>query len=87
VVKKDFPKIHFYDQDLVSLYDETWNLIKDFWKKGTSANGFHSRFFSHPESTRINQFDACFSSFFLVYSNRIYPVMSALDNFYSKQEE
>ncbi|HUI72842.1 MAG TPA: hypothetical protein VL354_20130, partial [Spirochaetia bacterium] len=82
MVKRDFPKIHFYDQDLVSLYDETWILIKDFWKKGTSHNGFHSKFFSHPESTRINQFDACFASFFLVYSNRIFPVLSVLDNFY-----
>ena len=87
MVKKDFPKIHFYDQDLVSLYDETWLLIKDFWKKGTSQNGLHSRYFAHPDSTRINQFDTCFSSFFLVYSNRIYPVMSGLDNFYAKQEE
>ena len=87
MVKRDFPKVHFYDQDLVALYDETWILIKDFWKKGSSANGFHSRYFSHPNSSRINQFEACFSTFFLVYSNRIFPVMSALDNFYSKQED
>jgi neutral trehalase len=86
VVRRDFPKIHFYDQDLVALYDETWVLVKDFWKKGTSHNGFHNKFFSHPESTRINQFDACFASFFLVYSNRIFPVLSVLDNFYAKQE-
>ena len=87
MVKKDFPKIHFYDQDLVSLYDETWQLIKDYWKKGTEDNGFHGRYFAHPDSVRINQFDACFATFFLVYSNRIFPVMSCLDNFYSKQEE
>ena len=87
MVRKDFPKIHFYDQDLVALYDETWILVRDFWKKGTSANGLHSRYFTHPGSTRINQFDACFATFFLVYSNRIYPVLSLLDNFYSKQED
>jgi neutral trehalase len=87
VLKKDFPKIHFYDQDLVALYDETWILVRDFWKKGTAANGLHSRYFTHPDSTRINQFDACFSTFFLVYSNRIYPVISLLDNFYAKQED
>jgi neutral trehalase len=86
VVKKDFPKVHFYDQDLVALYDETWILAHDFWKKGTSANGLHSRYFAHPDSTRINQFTACFATFFLVYSNRIYPVFPLLDNFYSKQE-
>ncbi len=86
MVKKDFPKIHFYDQDLVALYDETWILIRDFWKKGTSASGLHSRYFAHPDSTRINQFNACFATFFLVYSNRIYPVFPLLDNFYAKQE-
>ena len=87
MVRKDFPKVHFYDQDLVALYDESWILVRDFWKKGTSANGLHGRYFAHPDSTRINQFDACFSTFFLVYSNRIYPVLSLLDNFYSKQED
>jgi len=87
VIRRDFPKVHFYDQDLVALYDETWILVRDFWKKGTSANGLHGRYFAHPDSTRINQFDACFSTFFLVYSNRIYPVISLLDNFYSKQED
>jgi neutral trehalase len=86
VVKKDFPKVHFYDQDLVALYDETWLLARDFWKKGTAANGLHNRYFTHPDSTRINQFTACFATFFLVYSNRIYPVFPLLDNFYSKQE-
>jgi neutral trehalase len=86
VVKKDFPKVHFYDQDLVALYDETWLLARDFWKKGTNANGLHNRYFAHPDSTRVNQFTACFATFFLVYSNRIYPVFPLLDNFYSKQE-
>ena len=86
MVKKDFPKIHFYDQDLVSLYDETWHLIKDFWKKGSSKNGLHNRYFSHPDSSKISQFETCFSTFFLVYSNRIFPVTAGLDNFYAKQE-
>jgi neutral trehalase len=87
VVKKDFPRVHFYDRDLVGLYDETWSLIKDYWKKGTQKNGLATRYFNYPDSTRINQFEACFATFFLVYSNRIYPVLSMLDNFYSKQED
>ena len=61
--------------------------MKDYWKRGTSRNGLSTKYFSHPESTRINQFEACFATFFLVYSNRIFPVLSALDNFYEKQEE
>ncbi len=86
MVKKDFPKVHFYDQDFVDIYDQTWAWIQDFWHKGTSENGLQSRFFSHPETDRINLFEACFSTFFLVYSNRIYPATPLLDNFYDKQE-
>ena len=29
--KKDFPKIHFYDQDFVDIYDKTWNWLSDSW--------------------------------------------------------
>ena len=29
--KRDFPKIHFYDQDFVDIYDKTWTWIQDFW--------------------------------------------------------
>ncbi len=87
MVKKDFPRVHFYDRDLVGLYDETWTLMKDYWKRGTQKNGFSTRYFNHPHSSRINQFEACFATFFLVYSNRIFPVISLLDNFYGKQED
>ena len=37
---KGFPKVRFYDQYLVDLYDRTWNWIKNSWKNGTNANGF-----------------------------------------------
>ena len=30
--KRDFPKIHFYDQDFVDIYDKTWSWVQDFWK-------------------------------------------------------
>ena len=58
MTKRDFPKIHFYDRDLVSLYNETWVMMKDFWKKGSSESGFHARYFGHPDSSRINQVEA-----------------------------
>jgi neutral trehalase len=87
VTKREFPKIHFYDRDLVAVYDETWTLLREFWKRGNHANGFHSRYFSHPDSSRINQFEACFATFFLAYSNRIFPATSVLDTFYAKQED
>ena len=86
-VRSDFPEINFYDQDLVNLYERSWSWIREQWRKGTSANGFTARYFCHPAADRVNQFEACFSTFFLVYSNRTYPVTAQLDTFYRKQEE
>ena len=43
VNKKDFPKIHFYDQDFVDLYDKTWALIGDYWHQNANnknSDGF-----------------------------------------------
>lgn len=86
MAKRELPRVHFYDQDLVDMYEKSWQWVTDFWKKGTEENGLQSRFFSHPDSDRISQFEACFSVFWLVYCNRIFPVMSLIDNFYAKQE-
>ncbi|MFP4331341.1 MAG: MGH1-like glycoside hydrolase domain-containing protein [Spirochaetaceae bacterium] len=87
MVKSEFPAIHFYDQDFVDIYDQTWAWIQDYWHKGSDRNGLQQRFFADPDATKINQFESIFSTFFLVYSNRIYPVAPQLDNFYEKQEE
>jgi neutral trehalase len=86
-VKSDFPEINFYDQDLVNLYERSWSWIGDQWHNGTEDNGFSARYFRHPAADRINQFESCFSTFFLVYSNRTYPATAQLDTFYQKQEE
>lgn len=86
MIKQGFPSVHFYDQDFVDLYDRTWAWIMDFWKKGTPENGLEQRFFGYPEDTVINQFDSVLSTFFLVYSNKIFPTTPVLDNFYNKQE-
>jgi neutral trehalase len=85
--KKEFPTVHFYDQDFVDIYEQTWAWIEDYWQKGTTKNGFEARYFNNPEADRINQMDAICSSFFLVYSNRNYPAEPQIDNFYAKQEE
>ena len=87
MVKRDFPTIHFYDQDFVDIYNQTWAWIQDYFHKGTSANGFQNRYLNYPENETINQFEAIFSTFYLVYSNRIFPAAPQLDNFYNKQEE
>ncbi|KGE71910.1 MGH1-like glycoside hydrolase domain-containing protein [Spirochaeta lutea] len=87
MAKKDFPGVHFYDQDFVDVYDQTWAWIEEFWQKGSEENGLQPKFFNQPTAETISQVEACFSTFFLVYSNKIYPCTPQLDNFYAKQEE
>ena len=86
MTKHDFPKIHFYDQDFVDIYDKTWAWIHDCWNTNSERGGIQGKFFSYPGSPAIYQTDAIYSSFFLVYSNRIYQATPSLDLFYDKQE-
>jgi neutral trehalase len=87
VIRHDFPKIHFYDQDFVDIYDKTWAWIQDCWNSGGEKSRIEGKFFSYPGSTAVYQADAIYSSFFLVYSNRIYQATPTLDLFYERQEE
>ena len=87
--KRDFPKIHFYDQDFVDIYDKTWNWLSSSWlnpkTSELSTDGYF--IYSDADTPVIDQFEAIFSSFFLVYSNRNFPANQNIDYFYSKQEE
>ena len=87
MVKKDFPLVHYYDQDFVDIYERSWVWLTDFLNKGTAANGFGPFYFKYPEGTTINLFETYMASFFLVYNSRNFPVSSILDTFYMKQEE
>ena len=100
MIKHDFPKIHFYDQDFVDIYDKTWAWIQDCWNNGSEKSGVYSassgsssssiplegKFFSYPQTQAVYQSDAILSSFFLVYSNKIYQAHPSLDLFYNRQE-
>ncbi len=87
--KRDFPKIHFYDQDFVDIYDKTWNWLSDYWIDPSSGELDDSGYFVYPENGKyvLDQFESIFSSFFLVYSNRNFPANKNLDYFYERQEE
>ncbi len=87
MTKKEFPTIHFYDQDFVDLYNQTWAWLQDFQQKGTTRNKFEAKYLNYPDNQTINQFEACFSTFFCVYSNRIFAASTQLDNFYNHQEK
>ncbi|MDE6706309.1 MAG: hypothetical protein K2J81_10470 [Treponemataceae bacterium] len=86
--KRDFPKIHFYDQDFVDIYDNSWTWLSNFWLDGKTAEPASNGYFIYPDGdkTVIDQLDAIFSSFFLVYSNRNFPANQNLDFFYARQE-
>ena len=87
--KRDFPKIHFYDQDFVDIYDKTWSWLHDFWLDANCNEASTNGYFIHPENDELilDQFESIFSSFFLVYSNRNYPANQNLDYFYARQEK
>jgi neutral trehalase len=86
LTKRDFPRIRFYDQDFVDLYDRTQVWLSDCFSGQDRSGVFGGKFFCVPGSTVIEQADAVYSSFFLSYSNRIYPAQATLDIFYDKQE-
>ena len=87
--KRDFPKIHFYDQDFVDIYDKTWNWLADYWIDPKTGENSPDGYLIHPDHGDfiLDQFEAIFSSFFLVYSNRNYAANKNIDYFYERQEE
>lgn len=89
--RREFPKIHFYDQDFVDIYDATWRNLSAYWiNSETGQQSSDGLFiFPSPEDGRliIDQTEAVFSSFFLVYSNRNYSASRNIDYFYGRQEE
>lgn len=87
--KRDFPKIHFYDQDFVDIYDKSWNWLSDYWIDPASGEQSADGLFIYPMNGKyiLDQAEAIFSSFFLVYSNRNFPANKNIDYFYEHQEE
>jgi neutral trehalase len=86
LLKENVPLVHFYDQDFVDVYDRTWVWLNELWRQGTSRNGYEGSYISYENQKSFSQNDACYSSFFLVYSNQCYSPFVMLDFFYGKQE-
>lgn len=89
VNKHDFPKIHFYDQDFVDIYNKTWTMLSDYWINPKTEEKTADGYFIYPSDGKliIDQFESILSSFFLVYSNRNYDANLNIDYFYERQEE
>ena len=87
--KHDFPKIHFYDQDFVDIYNKTWSWLSPYWINPKTGEQDSEGLFIYPEDGKniLNQFESIMSSFFLVYSNRNYEPCQNIDYFYAHQEK
>lgn len=87
--KRDFPRIHFYDQDFVDIYNKSWNIVADCLidpKNGEkSSDGYFVQ--QADDKIIIDQFESILSSFFLVYSNKNYDATHNINYFYERQEE
>ena len=81
--KHDFPKIHFYDQDFVDIYNKTWSWVSSLWVNPKTGEQDSEGLFIYPEKDKliINQFESIFSTFFLVYSNRNFDACKNIDYF------
>lgn len=71
----------------MDIYDKTWAWVQDCWDKGPEGGAITGKFFSTPGNPLLTQSEAILSSFFLVYSNRIFQATPTLDAFYERQEE
>lgn len=87
--KHDFPKIHFYDQDFVDIYNKTWTMLSKSWINPATGEQSQQGYFIYPSGGKfvIDQFESTFSSFFLVYSNRNFNASQNLDYLYRRQEK
>lgn len=87
VVKDLVPRIHFYDQDFVDMYDRTWVWIDELWKTKEDNGNFEEGFYTFDGGNVIDLFQVMISSLFLVYSNQTYSPYSMVDFFYARQME
>jgi len=69
------------------VYDRTWAWAADCWTSGGPESGLeNSKFFIYPNEPALDLIEQAFSSFFLVYSNRIFSASAGLDALYAMQE-
>lgn len=80
MTRHDFPKVHFYDQDFVDIYNKSWALLSTVITKGYFVT-------KQGDKLVIDSLEATLSSFFLVYSNRNYQASTNIDYFYERQED
>ena len=81
------PKINFYDQDFIDLYDRSWLKILDNKREGTTQNKFDGAYLYREDQKTFNLYGSCLDSLFLNYSNQTFSPFPMIDYFYNRQEE
>lgn len=73
--------------EFVELYYKAWELAWNHLAYGTASNQFEKIYLDEGFDQHIYQWDSAFMTAFAVYSNNVFPVMAALDNFYESQRK
>ena len=87
MIKESVPRIHFYDQDFVDMYDRAWVWLDEIWHEADKESKFPEGYFIHENGGVIDLYDVSLSSLFLMYSNQFYSPYSMVDYFYQRQEK
>lgn len=82
-----YPQIHYFDSDFVSLYEQSWEKTMASWIPYNQDNTSIPSGYIESDSDTLYFVDVLTSSFFLLYANKSFTPIHALDFFYSKQEE
>lgn len=88
LLMNNYPTIHYFDQDIISLYEDVWKVTHAQWRKSKKGDAFPLSHLAHEGSDVVSFIDTVFSSFALVYSHRDdVSVSEMLNVFYEVQEE
>lgn len=82
--KNEYPSIHYFDQDIIALYDHLWGSIHETYRKSVKKP---SRSAAGAEGAVLSVVDDSFASFALSYSSaQDFSASDILDAFYRVQE-
>ena len=87
MIKDSVPRIHFYDQDFVDMYDRAWVWLDELWHEADKDSKFPEGYFVHEDGNIMDMYDVSLSSLFLMYSNQFYSPYSMVDYFYQRDQE
>ncbi len=83
----NYPTIHYFDQDIISLYEDVWKVMHAQWRKSKKGDVFPLSHLAQEDSEVVSLIDTVFSSFALVYSHYDEVSVSDMLNFFYEVQE